>query len=84
VWGCQGKDKKVEPLPVPEEQGAPLKISKLATARNVCVGGRATCAVDLHGVLRCWGNNDSGQLGRGTITVGVSDPEPVPVGWWQP
>ncbi|MCU0654435.1 MAG: hypothetical protein MUF64_03835 [Polyangiaceae bacterium] len=79
-WGDNG----VAQLGVAPSAPLPLMTPPLATARNICVGGRATCAVDLQGVLRCWGNNDSGQLGRGTITPGLSDPEPVPVGWWQP
>ena len=35
--------------------------------------GAHTCAVTASGEIRCWGSNDFGQLGRGTI----SEPSPV-------
>jgi alpha-tubulin suppressor-like RCC1 family protein len=38
-------------------------------------GGRNTCAVLANGTVKCWGSNDAGQLGDGTLT-----PSSVPVG----
>ncbi len=44
--------------------------------RSVTAGFQSTCAIADDGRLFCWGRNDSGQLGIGTITDAGS---PVPV-----
>lgn len=40
------------------------------------MGGTHTCAISASGGLQCWGANDTGQLGNGTI-VDRSQPTPV-------
>lgn len=58
---------------VPQEQGvAPLSIG----ITQLAAGFRHTCALLSDGTVRCWGNNDDGQLGDGTIT---DRPRPVVV-----
>ncbi len=37
------------------------------TARDVAAGRNHTCAVRANGTVACWGANDSGQIGDGTI-----------------
>jgi len=44
--------------------------------RDVAMGAGIGCIVDAGGQLRCWGENDRGQLGLGTSSA---SPEPTPV-----
>jgi hypothetical protein len=45
-------------------ESVPPRIVQLAAG----AGDSATCAVLSNGLVRCWGKNDSGQLGDGTTT----------------
>jgi len=48
----------------------PVTVAPIAPAsswRSVAVGSVHTCAVDNMNRLYCWGRNDSGQLGDGTL-----------------
>jgi alpha-tubulin suppressor-like RCC1 family protein len=40
-----------------------------ATPIEVAVGGEHACAIMNDGSVRCWGRNDVGQVGRGTICI---------------
>jgi alpha-tubulin suppressor-like RCC1 family protein len=46
--------------------------------RALAVGGMHVCGVDEAGEVRCFGDNDYGQLGRGDARDAVSRPTPVP------
>jgi alpha-tubulin suppressor-like RCC1 family protein len=47
---------------------APVPVSDLAgRVRGVAVGRWSTCAVTMAGKAYCWGRNDQGQLGDGTL-----------------
>lgn len=41
-----------------------------STFTRIAVGKQFTCALDQEGLVWCWGRNDVGQLGRGTIEPG--------------
>jgi alpha-tubulin suppressor-like RCC1 family protein len=49
-----------------------------STAVAIAHGGAFTCALIAGGNVKCWGDNDSGQLGN-TAGFGNSSPTPVPV-----
>jgi alpha-tubulin suppressor-like RCC1 family protein len=54
----------------PTDRNTPVEVRWLAgTAAYVSAGADYTCAIMRAGNLRCWGNNEFGQLGDGTVTV---------------
>lgn len=54
---------------------ARLSYPTLPAQAGVVAGGSHTCALSAGGALECWGDNQSGQLGR----RGGSEPTPLPV-----
>lgn len=56
----------------------PRRIEGLSNVIKVVVGGGHACALQDDGAVRCWGNNDHGQLGNGTTE---SSAVPVAVQW---
>lgn len=46
----------------------PVTVSGITTARAITTGAYHTCALLDNGTVRCWGRNDQGQLGNGTVT----------------
>ncbi len=54
----------------------PLPVSGITTATAVAGGRAHTCALLADGTVRCWGDNDGGQLGNRT-TARSSTPVPV-------
>ncbi len=54
----------------PTDRNTPVDVRWLAgTAAYVSAGADYTCAIMRAGNLRCWGNNEFGQLGDGTVKV---------------
>ncbi len=54
----------------------PTAVDGLTNAVGLAAGENHTCAVLTDGSVRCWGLNESGQLGDGTLTL---RPLPTPV-----
>ena len=50
------------------ESAAPVIVSGMSGATQVCTGRTHACARRATGTVRCWGANSEGQLGDGTIT----------------
>jgi len=44
-----------------------VKMGTNRTARNIVAGGYHTCAILDNGTVKCWGQNDFGQLGLGDV-----------------
>lgn len=69
---------------------APINLGTGRTAIEVAAGGNHTCAILDNSDVKCWGENDFGELGQGdTIPRGVSptqmgdqlQPISLPAGW---
>ena len=58
------------------DQFVPVRVPKLRSVRFVDVGDYVTCAIVGSGGLKCWGDNDNGQVGDGT-THDRHKPTPV-------
>jgi alpha-tubulin suppressor-like RCC1 family protein len=57
----------------PAVSGTPLQVPDITDAVAVVAGGAHSCALKKTGTLVCWGANDHGQLGVGTVNN-----EPLP------
>lgn len=55
----------------------PMEVRGLSGVAELALGGGHTCARMLDGGVRCWGLNENGQLGDGTMTDRYA-PAPVP------
>jgi alpha-tubulin suppressor-like RCC1 family protein len=64
LWGQLGNGKSGAQF----SSKTPVDVSGITTAIALAAGGRHACAVLQDGAARCWGRNDSGQLGDGTNT----------------
>src|SRR5437667_885996 len=69
-WGRNNAGQLGDPGTTAFQSPTPVRVAGL-TATAVSAGGFHTCALPGDGTVRCWGQNDYGQLGNGT-----SDPVP--------
>ena len=63
---------------VAELRAAPTPVKGLAGAIAISAGNQFSCALLGDGTVRCWGENDSGQLGNGSQST-IDVPTPVTV-----
>ena len=54
----------------------PVPVASALTFDSIAVGTDHTCALAADGSAHCWGRNDAGQLGDGSVE-GASSPRPV-------
>ena len=67
-WGFNGDGRLGDGTLV--DRSVPVGVSGLTSGVTaVAVGSTHTCALTTAGGVRCWGRNDTGQLGDGTTTV---------------
>jgi alpha-tubulin suppressor-like RCC1 family protein len=45
----------------------PATVQNLGAVTSISVGDRHTCATSADGLVRCWGDNQDGRLGDGTL-----------------
>ena len=67
-WGrIEGISGKADPrAPQTWDATTPQLIDVVGPIAEVALGAEHACTRDTHGVVRCWGKNDHGQLGDGT------------------
>src|SRR5439155_189646 len=86
--GQLGDGTVADPATGPPGSSTPVQVSGITGAAAVIAGGYHTCALFTDGTAQCWGRNDDGQLGDGTITrsstpvqaVGINDAVAVNAG----
>jgi hypothetical protein len=75
TWGCP-----LSPQ-APHAHPPPLRgtgVSATAIALSICDTARHTCALEASGGVKCWGNNEYGQLGIGDTSYIRYSPVAVP------
>src|SRR5213594_888893 len=76
-WGRNNAGQLGDPATTAFQSPTPVRVAGLS-ATAVTAGGFHTCALPGDGTVRCWGQNDLGQLGNGTIDpTGGFNPNPV-------
>lgn len=70
-WGANsdGQLGHNRPGPITSVWPSPVMVSDLEDAAGVVTAAATNCAWNEAGVLRCWGSNDQGVVGDGTLTV---------------
>src|SRR6266513_178113 len=79
-WGRNSEGQLGDPAFTDWASPTSVPVAGITTATGVTGGGYHTCAVLQNGTVRCWGQNDYGQLGNGTTTpAAVPNNTPVEV-----
>jgi alpha-tubulin suppressor-like RCC1 family protein len=66
-WGRNDSRQLGDPATTAESSTVPVPVGGIVNATAVAVGAFHTCALLANGTVRCWGLNDNGQLGDGTV-----------------
>ena len=56
----------------------PAPVQNLSNVRSIAPTGGCTCALLFDGTVQCWGGNNDGELGNGTMDI-HNHPTPAPV-----
>jgi hypothetical protein len=79
-WGANAAGQLGVPVTQRLRSSVPVKVDLGGSkAIAVAAGGAHTCAILADGRIKCWGANDRGQLGRGSlVATGAPDYVPAP------
>jgi alpha-tubulin suppressor-like RCC1 family protein len=85
-WGAQSEGQLGNDTPLSSPSALPVRVSALGTDAEAALtnvvaidaGGAHSCAVLKDGTVRCWGRNDSGELGTGDTLPLRFASNPVP------
>jgi len=85
-WGANGSGQLGVPVASVPRSSRPVKVDLGGKATAIATGANHSCAILTDGKIKCWGNNERGQLGRGNLlTTGsvdlVSPPPTNPTLW---
>ncbi len=72
-WGDNGSE-QLAGSAATSQSDIPVLIASIDNPTQVAVGSLHVCAVEADGTIKCWGQNDNGQLGTGTFS-----PQPVAI-----
>lgn len=78
-WGSNASGQLGLPVAQTPRTSRPVRVDIGGKATAVAAGGAHTCVIMLDGTIKCWGKNERGQLGRGTLVpvggvAGVNPP----------
>jgi hypothetical protein len=68
-WGRNNSGQLGDGMMTTTPQSTPRSVTMLTNVVEVEAGGNHTCARRMDNSVSCWGANDSGQLGLGTMTM---------------
>ncbi|HXI19731.1 MAG TPA: hypothetical protein VNH46_01520, partial [Gemmatimonadales bacterium] len=66
-WGYNGNGRLAQDTLTVTEATGPIQVTGLSGVTDIVAGAGHTCARLGSGAVLCWGVNDSGQLGDGTL-----------------
>lgn len=66
-WGQNSGGQLGQPAPAPVTSAIPLAIDPTELYQQIAIGVRHACGLTLDGVVKCWGENQYGNLGDGTF-----------------
>ena len=76
-WGLNFQGQLGANRPPEAESNVPVDVVGLTDAVAIAAGWVHTCTVRAGGGMKCWGDNEWGQVGNGTTTTGVGAPVDV-------
>jgi alpha-tubulin suppressor-like RCC1 family protein len=76
-WGDNSSGQLGANPPSGTSSATPLTVAGINAATDIAAGGGFSCALLSGGGVKCWGRNDSAQLGSGTVSVGGITPVTV-------
>ena len=81
-WGSNARGQLARPASLPLSTEA-VEVKDIPPMVQVAVMESSVCALGKTGEVWCWGSNDQGQLGRGTVDNNPH-PDPLAVTWGSP